>query len=202
MVESVRPGPEGRTMKEIQGEIEFFRDLHQAACVRSIGSAVVLLRLRRRSAQHFGKVGLRKPDREPSCLHKLVDRPVDPAALHRLNPFVRSGKIRTIFGRDTFLNPANRFTNGLASLYAFCKSLGWTNSSPNHGYLRPSKDWTVQSFDGRKYPWFGDEFVHPRDLQKAYKDAKPLVNLFAGFKKVSRPKIVRIFPDRTNGFNR
>jgi len=68
--------------------------------------------------------------------------------------------------------------------------------------VRQLIDWTVQSFDGRKYPWFGDEFVHPSDLQKAYKDAKPLVNLFAGFKKVSRPKVVRIFPDRTNGFNR
>jgi DNA-binding transcriptional LysR family regulator len=68
--------------------------------------------------------------------------------------------------------------------------------------VRQLIDWTVQSFDGRKYPWFGDEFVHPRDLQRAYKDAKPLVNLFAGFKKVSRPKVVRIFADRTNGFNR
>jgi DNA-binding transcriptional LysR family regulator len=57
-------------------------------------------------------------------------------------------------------------------------------------------DWTVQSFDGRKYPWFRDEFVHPRNLQKAYKEAEPLVNLFAGFKKVSRPKVVRAFPDR------
>jgi DNA-binding transcriptional LysR family regulator len=63
-------------------------------------------------------------------------------------------------------------------------------------------EWTVQSFDGRKYPWFSDEFVHPKDLQKAYKDAEPLVNLFAGFKKVSRPKIVRIFPDRANGTDR
>jgi DNA-binding transcriptional LysR family regulator len=65
--------------------------------------------------------------------------------------------------------------------------------------VRQLIDWTVQSFDGRKYPWFSDEFVHPKDLQKAYKDAEPLVNLFAGFKKVSRPKIVRIFPDRANG---
>jgi Transcriptional regulator len=63
-------------------------------------------------------------------------------------------------------------------------------------------DWTIQSFDGRKYPWFSDEFVHPKDLQKAYKDAEPLVNLFAGFKKVSRPKIIRNFPNRTNGTNR
>ena len=65
--------------------------------------------------------------------------------------------------------------------------------------VRQLIDWTVQSFDGRKYPWFSDEFVHPKDLQKAYKEAEPLVNLFAGFKKVSRPKIVRIFPDRANG---
>jgi DNA-binding transcriptional LysR family regulator len=68
--------------------------------------------------------------------------------------------------------------------------------------VRQLIDWTVQSFDGRKYPWFGDEFVHPNDLQKAYKEAEPLVNLFAGFKKVSRPKVVRIFPNRTNGTDR
>ena len=63
-------------------------------------------------------------------------------------------------------------------------------------------DWTVQSFDGRKYPWFRDEFVHPNDLQNAYKDAEPLVNLFAGFKKVSRPKVVPMFPVRTSGNDR
>ena len=63
-------------------------------------------------------------------------------------------------------------------------------------------EWTIQSFDGHKYPWFSDEFIHPKDLQKAYQDAEPLVNLFAGFKKVSRPKIVRNFPNRTNGTNR
>jgi DNA-binding transcriptional LysR family regulator len=62
-------------------------------------------------------------------------------------------------------------------------------------------DWVVQSFDGRKYPWFGDEFVHPKDLSKAYKEAEPLVNLFAGFKKVSRPKVVPIFPKRADGTN-
>jgi DNA-binding transcriptional LysR family regulator len=50
-------------------------------------------------------------------------------------------------------------------------------------------DWTIQSFDGRKYPWFRDEFVHPNDLQKSYK-GEPLVNLFAGFMKESRSKII------------
>jgi len=49
-------------------------------------------------------------------------------------------------------------------------------------------DWTIQAFDGRKYPWFRDEFVHPNDLQKSYK-GEPLVNLFAGFMKESRSKI-------------
>jgi DNA-binding transcriptional LysR family regulator len=49
-------------------------------------------------------------------------------------------------------------------------------------------DWTIQSFDGRKYPWFRDEFVHPDDLQKSYK-GEPLVNLFSGFMKESRSKI-------------
>ena len=43
-------------------------------------------------------------------------------------------------------------------------------------------DWTIQAFDGRKYPWFRDELVHPNDLQKTYK-GEPLVNLFAGFVK-------------------
>src|SRR6478672_6154810 len=49
-------------------------------------------------------------------------------------------------------------------------------------------DWTIQAFDGRKYPWFRDEFVHPNDLQKSYK-GEPLVNLFAGFMKESRSKV-------------
>src|SRR5882762_3118109 len=63
-------------------------------------------------------------------------------------------------------------------------------------------DWTVQSFDGQKFPWFRDKFVHPRDLHKAYNETEPLVNLFAGFKKVSRPKPGRIVPGRKNGTQR
>ena len=54
--------------------------------------------------------------------------------------------------------------------------------------MRQLIEWTVQSFDGRKYPWFRDEFVHPNDLQKSYK-GEPLVNLFAGFMKESRSKV-------------
>jgi DNA-binding transcriptional LysR family regulator len=54
--------------------------------------------------------------------------------------------------------------------------------------VRQLIEWTIQSFDGRKYPWFRDEFVHPNDLQRSYK-GEPLVNLFAGFMKESRAKI-------------
>src|SRR5260221_1306460 len=53
--------------------------------------------------------------------------------------------------------------------------------------VRQLIEWVIQSFDGRKYPWFRDEFVHPDDLQKSYK-GEPLVNLFAGFMKESRSK--------------
>jgi DNA-binding transcriptional LysR family regulator len=56
-------------------------------------------------------------------------------------------------------------------------------------------DWTIEAFDGRKYPWFRDEFVHPNDLQKSYK-GEPLVNLFAGFMKESRPKPTDSLSDR------
>jgi DNA-binding transcriptional LysR family regulator len=49
-------------------------------------------------------------------------------------------------------------------------------------------EWTIQAFDGRKYPWFRDDFVHPDDLQKSYK-GEPLVNLFAGFMKESRSQV-------------
>ena len=68
--------------------------------------------------------------------------------------------------------------------------------------MRQLIEWVVQSFEGRKYPWFRDDFVHPNDLQKSYKEAEPLVNLFAGFKKVSRSKVGRIFANRANGTDR
>ncbi len=41
-------------------------------------------------------------------------------------------------------------------------------------------DWVIEAFSPQKYPWFRDEFVHPRDLAKAYR-GEPLVNMFAGF---------------------
>jgi len=29
-------------------------------------------------------------------------------------------------------------------------------------------DWLKTLFDPKRYPWFGDEFIHPRELAKTY----------------------------------
>lgn len=41
-------------------------------------------------------------------------------------------------------------------------------------------DWIKDSFDAKKFPWFGDDFIHPYDLPKNYL-GEPLINLFEGF---------------------
>ena len=39
-------------------------------------------------------------------------------------------------------------------------------------------DWVRNSFDAQKFPWFGERFIHPYDLPKAYR-GEPLI--FEGF---------------------
>jgi DNA-binding transcriptional LysR family regulator len=46
--------------------------------------------------------------------------------------------------------------------------------------IRRMIDWLIESFDPKRYPWFRDEFIHPRDLPKAYRGG-PIINLFEGF---------------------
>jgi DNA-binding transcriptional LysR family regulator len=41
-------------------------------------------------------------------------------------------------------------------------------------------EWIMTSFDPEKFPWFRDDFVHPRDFPKDF-GGKPLVSLFEGF---------------------
>jgi DNA-binding transcriptional LysR family regulator len=41
-------------------------------------------------------------------------------------------------------------------------------------------DWARDSFDAQKFPWFGEQFIHPRDLPKVYR-GEPLINMFEGF---------------------
>jgi len=45
--------------------------------------------------------------------------------------------------------------------------------------VRRLLDWVRESFDPRKYPWFRDEFIHPKELAKEYR-GPALVNLFEG----------------------
>ncbi len=40
-------------------------------------------------------------------------------------------------------------------------------------------DWIVENFDPKVFPWFRDEFIHPRDLPSQYQ-GPPLLNLFEG----------------------
>lgn len=46
--------------------------------------------------------------------------------------------------------------------------------------VRRTIDWLRAAFDGKRFPWFRDEFIHPRDLPAAIK-GEPLPDLFAGF---------------------
>ena len=45
--------------------------------------------------------------------------------------------------------------------------------------VRRMIDWIVENFDPKTFPWFRDEFIHPRDLPSHY-HGPPLVNLFEG----------------------
>jgi DNA-binding transcriptional LysR family regulator len=50
-------------------------------------------------------------------------------------------------------------------------------------------DWLIEAFSPRKYPWFGEEFIHPRDLPRAT-GASSLASMFEGFKEFERHGIV------------
>jgi DNA-binding transcriptional LysR family regulator len=41
--------------------------------------------------------------------------------------------------------------------------------------------WVRDAFDRKQYPWFADEFVHPKDFSSEF-DAKVVVSLFEGFR--------------------
>jgi DNA-binding transcriptional LysR family regulator len=46
--------------------------------------------------------------------------------------------------------------------------------------VRRLLDWVIDSFNPRRFPWFGDEFIHPRDLPQTL-EGEAVANLFAGF---------------------
>jgi DNA-binding transcriptional LysR family regulator len=46
--------------------------------------------------------------------------------------------------------------------------------------VRRLLDWVIESFDGQKFPWFRNEFIHPRDLPESL-EGEAAINMFAGF---------------------
>ncbi len=53
-------------------------------------------------------------------------------------------------------------------------------------------DWVVDSFDPRRFPWFRDEFIHPREFAGIYR-GEPLFNVSGHFAEDEVPFIE--FPD-------
>jgi DNA-binding transcriptional LysR family regulator len=59
----------------------------------------------------------------------------------------------------------------------------WLSYHPGSGRLpkvRNMIDWLIEAFNPVKYPWFGDDFIHPRELKTVYM-GEPLTHLFGGF---------------------
>jgi DNA-binding transcriptional LysR family regulator len=64
----------------------------------------------------------------------------------------------------------------------------WLSYHPGSGRIprvRHMIDWLVEAFSPAKYPWFKDEFVHPRDFKAVYM-GEPLTHLFGGFSTEGR----------------
>jgi DNA-binding transcriptional LysR family regulator len=52
-------------------------------------------------------------------------------------------------------------------------------------------DWLVEAFSPKKYPWFGDEFIHPRDLPRV-SGGLSLQSLFEGFEGVEKDETTHV----------
>jgi DNA-binding transcriptional LysR family regulator len=64
----------------------------------------------------------------------------------------------------------------------------WLSYHPTSGRIprvRRMVDWLIEAFNPAKYPWFRDEFIHPRELKAVYMGA-PLTHLFGGFSTEGR----------------
>jgi DNA-binding transcriptional LysR family regulator len=57
--------------------------------------------------------------------------------------------------------------------------LSFHPSSSRIPRMRHMIDWLVDAFNSAKYPWFKDEFLHPRELKAVYM-GEPLTHLFGG----------------------
>lgn len=60
----------------------------------------------------------------------------------------------------------------------------WLSYHPDSGRIprvRKMIDWIIDSFSPARFPWFSDEFIHPRALAELDKE-EPLANMFEGFR--------------------
>jgi DNA-binding transcriptional LysR family regulator len=58
----------------------------------------------------------------------------------------------------------------------------WLSYHPGSGRIprvRHMIDWLVEAFNPAKFPWFSDEFIHPREFKALYK-GETLTHLFGG----------------------
>jgi DNA-binding transcriptional LysR family regulator len=64
----------------------------------------------------------------------------------------------------------------------------WLSYHPGNGRIprvRHMIDWLVEAFNPAKYPWFADDFIHPREFKAVYM-GEPLTHLFGGFSTEGR----------------
>src|ERR1700733_14787426 len=64
----------------------------------------------------------------------------------------------------------------------------WLSYHPGSGRIprvRRMIDWLVEAFNPVRFPWFKDEFIHPREFKAVYK-GETLTQLFGGFSTEGR----------------
>jgi DNA-binding transcriptional LysR family regulator len=64
----------------------------------------------------------------------------------------------------------------------------WLSYHPGSGRIprvRHMIDWLIEAFNPARFPWFKEEFVHPRDFKEVYM-GEPLTQLFGGFSTEDR----------------
>lgn len=58
--------------------------------------------------------------------------------------------------------------------------LSYPIEAKNFSATRRVIDWVKRSFDNARYPWFGQDFIHPRDFETHF-EPNNVVRLFSGF---------------------
>jgi len=92
---------------------------------------------------------------------------------------------------------ASAIAEGLVAIDLDARSMFdvWLTYHPDVAHIprvRHVIDWVVDSFDPRRFPWFRDEFVHPREFAGIYR-GEPLFNVSGHFAEDEVPFIE--FPD-------